>query len=180
MKPRLLLHTCCAPCLLEPLDLWSGTFEVEVFFYNPNIQPAAEYERRSQTLRKFAEANSIVVHEPGYGPEHWTDAVGRISSADTDRCKECYILRLTRAAEFAGASAFEAFATTLAVSPYQNQESIAEAGEALSERTGIPFVYRDMTDRYRSSVEQSRALGLYRQNYCGCIPSMPQSRKNTR
>lgn len=177
MKQRLLLHACCGPCLLEPLDHWSEAFEVEVFFFNPNIHPTAEHQLRAEALRKYVDAHSIRLHDPGYRPEQWSEAV---SSADTDRCKECYMLRLTRAAEFARTNAFDVFATTLVVSPYQNQETLAAAGEMASKHFGIPFVYRDMTDRHRSAVERSRALGMYRQNYCGCMYSKSKSKSKSK
>ncbi|MCL4553915.1 MAG: epoxyqueuosine reductase QueH [Actinobacteria bacterium] len=162
---------------MEPLDIWSDSFEVEVFFFNPNIHPTAEHELRREALQKYADAHSILIHDPGYRPLQWIEAVG---SDETNRCKECYMLRLAGAAKFARDNVFDVFATTLAVSPYQNQGDIAAAGEMASKRFGIPFVYSDMTDRHRSAVERSRAMGMYRQNYCGCAQSMPKPKLKSR
>lgn len=166
---RLLLHACCGPCLLEPLDALLGEADsVTVAFANPNIHPAEEYERRRDTLLAYAEQAGIDVEVLPYDREAWDAQVAPLASAGAERCRACYRLRLGIAARFAAEHGFDALTTTLSVSPYQQHDAIQQEGERAAAEAGITWLRRDFREQYRDSVVRSRELGMYRQNYCGC------------
>lgn len=143
--------------------------EVTALFYNPNIQPYREYVRRREAAEKAAEALSIrliVIDE--------YDLVGflrAVAFREAQRCGICYHMRLSRAASVARRGGFDVFTTTLSVSPTQSPKLIREVGEAAGAERGVPFLYRDFRDGYSQGAARSRELGLYRQEYCGCIYS---------
>jgi len=168
---RLALHACCGPCLLEPFDALSAEHDVTVIYANPNIHPLAEYERRRDTLRAYADERGIEVVEVPYEPAAWIRAVAEVADAPGERCKRCFRLRLEQAARTARDRGCEALATTLTVSPYQDPASIREAGEAAAEEHGLTFLVTDFRDRYPEATRRSKELGMYRQNYCGCMLS---------
>jgi epoxyqueuosine reductase len=166
---RLLLHACCGPCLLEPLDaLLCEADSVTVAFANPNIHPAEEFERRRDTLLTYAEQVGVDVEVLPYDREAWDAQVAPLASAGPERCRACYRLRLGIAARFAAEHGFDALTTTLSVSPYQQHDAIQEEGERAASEVGIAWLRRDYREQYRDSVVRSRELGMYRQNYCGC------------
>ncbi|MDZ4179587.1 MAG: epoxyqueuosine reductase QueH [Coriobacteriia bacterium] len=165
---RVLLHICCGPCLLEPFDALAADHEVELVYANPNIHPADEYHHRLDTLLSHARATGIPVTEIPYEPDVWDEAVSGLEDDPTARCEACFELRLTMAARHAAAEGFDAIATTLTVSPYQDAAAIQRAGEAAAAEAGITYLHRDFTDRYPQATRRSRELGMYRQNYCGC------------
>lgn len=166
---HLLLHACCGPCLLEPLDALAAQADsVTVVFANPNIHPAEEYERRRDTLLAYAESLGIEVVELPYDLKAWDAQVAPLESAGEARCRACYRLRLGMSARYAGENGFDALATTLTVSPHQRHAAIQEEGCRAARAAGIRWLERDFRDRYRDSVVRSTSLGMYRQNYCGC------------
>ncbi len=177
---RLTLHACCGPCLIEPLDALRVEHDVEVLFANPNIVPAEEHERRLAVLLEHAERESVPVVVAPYAPERWARAVEGVGDDSSERCKRCFVLRLDMAAEHAARTGREAFTTTLTVSPYQDREAIREAGETAAARHGVRYVHVDFTDRYRSATARSRELGMYRQRYCGCPPSVAEAEETRR
>lgn len=169
---RLLLHACCGPCLLEPLDaLASEADSVTIAFANPNIHPAEEYERRRDTLLGYAAKAGVEVIELPYDPAAWDEAVGPLADAGAKRCRACYRLRLGLAARLAAEGGYDALATTLSVSPYQDQGAINQEGRRAAAQAGIVWLERDFRDLYRAATVRSRELGMYRQNYCGCVYS---------
>jgi len=168
---RVLLHACCGPCLLEPFDALAGEHDVAIVYANPNIHPIDEYRRRRDTLFAHAEEHGVPVRELGYDPVAWMRAVAGVEDDPPSRCRACFELRLRMVAREALASGFEAFATTLTVSPYQDEEAIREAGEKVSEEVGVRYIHRDFRERYPEATRRSRELGMYRQNYCGCMLS---------
>ena len=169
---RLLLHACCGPCLLEPLDaLVLEAEEVTIAFANPNIHPAEEYVRRRDTLVGYALQAGVDVVELPYDPAAWEQAVAPLGDAGAARCRACYRLRLELAAQMAAAGGYDALATTLSVSPYQDQAAINEEGRRAATDAGIAWLDRDFRDRYPDATARSRELGMYRQNYCGCVYS---------
>lgn len=175
---RLLLHACCGPCLLEPLDeLAHEADEVVVVYANPNIHPAEEYERRRDTLLAYADESGVDVIELAYDPARWLEVVGPLANAGAERCRACYRLRLGDAARFAAANGFDAIATTLTVSPYQDAVAIAEEGERAAAEAGVAYIHRDFRERYPQATRRSRELGMYRQNYCGCVLSDVEARR---
>lgn len=176
---RLLLHACCGPCLLEPLDeLAEAADEVVILYANPNIHPAEEYERRRDTLVAYARTAGVDVVELPYDPAAWLEAVGPLANAGAARCRACYRLRLGRAALYAAEHGFDAIATTLTVSPYQDAIAIREEGERAAADVGVAYIHRDFRERYPSATRRSRELGMYRQNYCGCVLSDVEARRD--
>mgnify|MGYP001056452956 FL=1 len=172
---RILLHACCGPCLLEPYDALASDGEVTVCYANPNITPEAEYVLRRDTLRAYADASGIDVLELPYEPERWLAAVSEAGPDRAARCRACYRLRIGMVAAEAADRGYEAVATTLSVSPYQDARAIAEEGAAACEKEGVRFLALDFRERYPEATRRSRELGMYRQNYCGCAPSAAEA-----
>lgn len=170
-KPRLLLHACCAPCASWPLEALSHRADITVFYYNPNIMPLEEYEKRLGEFDKLRRYPFRLVAEP-WDNAAFLDAVrGREGDREGGaRCSLCFRLRLGRTAEKAKAEGFDLFATTLTVSPHKNAQVINTIGAELGQRLGVSWLYSDFKKRegYKRSLELCRELGIYRQNYCGC------------
>ncbi len=166
---KMLIHTCCAPCLTFPLgDLRAKTREMLVFYYNPNIQPFQEYKLRRDCLREYCAQQAVGFVEGRYDFERfYQDVVFRESS----RCTICYRLRLTEAAKYAKHGRFDCFTTSLLVSPYQKHDMLVEIGESVGSQYSVPFFYKDFRKGWRQAVSLARQLNLYRQKYCGCLYS---------
>ena len=173
-KPKLLLHVCCAPCSTACLELLNQYFDITVFYYNPNISPFEEYQKRLAEEQKFVFNcyPNIKVVEIGYDGEKFEKlAVGLEDVPEGGaRCKRCYRLRLSKTAEYAKQNGFDYFTTTLTVSPYKNSDALNEIGEELAKHLGINYLTSDFkkNDGYKRSIELSKDFGLYRQDYCGC------------
>lgn len=169
---KLLLHACCAPCSLEPVRLLREEgFEPTICWANPNIQPAAEHDRRLSELRRYCRAEGIELIESEDAADYrrWELAVAPIGARDRPRrCRACYALRLQRAVDVACERGFTHIATTLAVSPYQLLETCNEVLGRLARAHGLTPVERDFRPWYPEATRRSRELGMYRQNYCGC------------
>lgn len=175
---RLALHACCGPCLLEPYDILSAEFsQTVVVYFNPNIHPAAEYERRRDTLRAYADAAGITVVELEYDPAVWLERVGPLARQGSERCRACYRLRLGEVARWAAENGFDSVSTTLSVSPYQDVGAISTEGTTAAECAGVQFIDRDFRDRYTEATRRSREAQMYRQNYCGCVLSEVEARQ---
>lgn len=174
---RLALHACCGPCLIEPLDALRAEFgEPTVIYANSNIQPAEEYELRRSTLVSYADSVDVRVIEAAYDPERWMRVVGSAGAdAGAARCHACYALRLSEAAAVAASEGCDALGTTLTVSPYQDADAIRAEGERACSSAGIRYVHRDFRPRYAEATRRSRQLGMYRQNYCGCLFSKAEA-----
>jgi len=172
---RLALHACCGPCAIEPLEAFlADGHAVTLVFYNPNIQPADEYQRRRDALVDYAQGSDVDVVELVYDPAVWRRATAGWDCAQ-ERCRACYRLRLGEVARWAVAHGYDALSTTLTVSPYQDGEAIAAVGSDVAAATGVAYLARDFTDRYAQASRRSREAGMYRQNYCGCIPSREEA-----
>ncbi len=165
---KLLLHVCCGPCAVFPLSrLREQGWAPYGYFFNPNIHPYTEYLRRRDTLADYArERDWPVIFAEEYPLEEY---FRRVVYREKERCRFCYVLRLRRAARVAKKGQFEAFSTTLLVSPFQKHELVREAGEAAAIEYGIPFYYADFRRGFREGVNRFRELGMYRQQYCGCV-----------
>jgi len=171
---KLLLHICCGPCALYPVkELLVKKFDkITGFFYNPNIHPPSEYKRRKDAL---ISANSgIEIVYPEYKMEEYFTAVFSNTWANNhspmqDRCPACWKLRLEKTVDFARTNGFDAFTTTLLVSPYQDHEKIKEIGEKISGESGVEFYYQDFRPGFREGQELAKKESLYRQKYCGCV-----------
>jgi predicted adenine nucleotide alpha hydrolase (AANH) superfamily ATPase len=169
MAARVLLHICCGPCALAPvLRLKEAGWLVTGLFYNPNIQPAAEYLRRRDAL---AEAASRLEIEVLYGDYDPIPHLRRSLADPENRCAPCTDERLARTAVTARTLGCDAFSTTLLYSRYQDHEGIKAQGEARSAALGLPFLYEDFRVLWDEGVALSREWGLYRQPYCGCVLS---------
>ena len=181
---RVLLHTCCGPCATSVVAaLREEGREVVGYYYNPNIHPAAEHERRGQSLAAVGEAMDVPliwsapqddlaaylqVARP-FGPPSRPSGLETVAFREGSRCQVCFNLRLREAARRAAAEKFPAFTTSLLISPYQDQKMLRRAAEAAASEFGVEFVYRDYRPLYPDSRSRARALGLYLQKYCGCI-----------
>jgi hypothetical protein len=167
---KLLLHTCCAPCAIYPIEtLRKDGIEVMGFFYRHNIHPYTECLKRQETLTAFAESIDFkVILQNGYDLEGFLQrAVFRESS----RCEICYHDRLRTTAIVAKKGNFDSFSSSLLYSKFQNHEMIRSIGESVGKIVGIPFYYLDFRGGWKYGIETSKRLGLYRQQYCGCIYS---------
>jgi len=167
---KILMHICCAPCTIYPLRILREMgHEVRGFFYNPNIHPGIEYRRRLDTLKDYAgRVNLELLADEAYTPEEFFRTV---TFREKDRCGYCYDLRLTRTAAMARAGGFDGFTTTILYSRFQRHDLARQTGEALAERAGISFIYVDFREGWREGIEISKKMGMYRQNYCGCLYS---------
>ncbi|MGO9570769.1 MAG: epoxyqueuosine reductase QueH [Desulfomonilaceae bacterium] len=168
---RILLHACCAPCLVHPLDdLRSEGHDITVVFFNPNIHPYTEYLRRLDAFNVYTRENSVRVlnEDCPEGMEEW---LREVAFRESQRCRICFNFRMDKIARLAEAKGFDAFSTTLLYSRFQNHELLKSVCEAVSEKYGIPFVYRDWRTGWNEGVRRYRKLGLYRQKYCGCVYS---------
>jgi len=167
---RLLLHACCAPCAIYPVEtLRQDGVEVMGYFYRHNIHPYTECLKRQQTLSAYAESIDLkVIYQDGYDLEGFLQrAVFRESS----RCEICYHDRLKAAALVARNGKFDAYSSSLLYSRFQNHEMIRVIGESVGKAVGVSFYYRDFRTGWKYGIETSKRLGLYRQPYCGCIYS---------
>jgi hypothetical protein len=168
-RTRLLLHACCGPCSLEPLRvLRAQGFDVTLCYSNSNIEPAAEYGRRLDTLRGWAAQEGVPVIEGACDRAAWERDVARFGTNRRARCAACYGLRLDDAARMAAQGGFDALSTTLAVSPYQLFDACGAQLARAAARAGVAAVWQDFRPLYPRATQRARELGLYRQNYCGC------------
>jgi hypothetical protein len=167
---RVLLHVCCANCAIYPLKrlVQDGT-EVFGFFHNPNIHPFQEYRRRLEAVNSFFEgrATRLIIHDE-YDLEGF---LRNVVFREEHRCLYCYHRRLEATARTAKKGRFDAFTTTLLHSKLQKHALIKEIGESVSRTFGVPFYYEDFRVGWKEGIETSKKLGLYRQQYCGCIYS---------
>ena len=180
--PRLLLHSCCAPCSSYVLEYLSEYFEITVFYYNPNIYPDEEYDKRvleQQTLiRKMHFRYPVSFIAGQYDKEKFYDMAKGLEYVKEggERCRRCYELRLRKTAEIAAKEKFDYFTTTLSISPMKNADWLNEIGRSLEKEYPVKYLLSDFkkSNGYKRSVELSREYGLYRQNYCGCVFSFKE------
>lgn len=168
--PRILLHTCCGPCTIYPLSwLCQQSWEVRGFFYNPNIHPYQEQQKRLQTLRSLAEQRELpLIVRPEYDMEHF---LREVVFREEQRCIVCYSMRLEATAKLARKGGFDAFTSTLLYSRQQNHDLVRSLAEAYARKHGIPFLYHDFREGWAEGQEAAKLMNLYRQQYCGCIYS---------
>jgi epoxyqueuosine reductase len=169
MTQKLLLHTCCGPCFLGSFEgLKDEGFEITSYYYSPNIYPDLEWEKRLKNLKIVADDSSVKVLESDYDPKEYEKAVSGKEDQFPKRCLDCYRLRLVRTAEKAKGDGYDAFSTTLLVSPYQNHEALKKIGEEVSHNLNIPFYYKDLRPFFNEGQQSAKEKNLYRQKYCGC------------
>lgn len=170
---KLLLHSCCGPCSTVVIERLKDRFDVTVFYCNPNIEPLEEYEKRKEEQKKVCKFFSIPFVDVDYDNASWHEFVSGLENEKEGgkRCEKCFVFRLKQTAEYAKTHNFELFATTLSVSPHKNTEVINAVGEQISKELGIEFLAESFKkkDGYLRSINLSKELNLYRQNYCGCL-----------
>ncbi|HON58525.1 MAG TPA: epoxyqueuosine reductase QueH [Smithella sp.] len=171
---KMLMHICCGPCSIYPLkELRTQGHDITGLFYNPNIHPYQEYQRRHETLRDYANKAFLnMMWAEGYSLEAFLRSVASLD--DKDRCVFCLRDRLTYTAELAIKEKYEGFTTTLLYSKFQKHDLIHEIGDEIKKHLGIFFYYQDFRSGWAEGVRISKELGMYRQPYCGCIYSEKQ------
>jgi predicted adenine nucleotide alpha hydrolase (AANH) superfamily ATPase len=167
---KLLLHTCCAPCAIYPVQiLRQKKIDVMGFFYRHNIHPFQECLKREETLKNYSKSIDLkVIYQKDYKLENFLQSV---VFREKDRCRYCYHARLKAAALVAKKGNFEAFSTTLLYSKFQNHDLIRNIGEAVAKEYHLKFYYHDFREGWKSGIDESKKLEMYRQQYCGCIYS---------
>ncbi len=184
--PRLLLHSCCAPCSSYVLEYLSRYFEITVYFYNPNIYPPAEYVSRVKEQERFIKdmefLHPVTLETGVYEPDEFYRITRGLEQEPEggSRCERCYRLRLQEAAKVAQASRFDYFTTTLSISPLKDADKLNEIGGKLAKEYRVPYLFSDFKKKngYKRSVELSQEHGLYRQDYCGCVYSQRERQKS--
>lgn len=183
LRPKLLLHVCCAPCSSYCMEYLTKYFDMTLLFYNPNMDCREEYEKRRDELSRLVREAlfPVKVEIMPYEPEEFFEAVKGLEDIPEGgkRCFACYELRMRQAAEYAARNGFDLFTTSLSISPMKNAEKINEIGERLAAEYGVKHLPSDFKKRngYKRSIELSREYDLYRQDYCGCIFSKKEREK---
>ncbi|MDD7738760.1 MAG: epoxyqueuosine reductase QueH [Fusicatenibacter sp.] len=185
--PSLLLHSCCAPCSSYVLEYLSQYFRITLFYYNPNIYPPSEYDKRveeqQRLIRELPARYPISFCQGVYDCDRFYDLTRGMENIPEggERCFVCYEMRLREAAKKAQELQCDYFTTTLSISPLKNAEKLNEIGEKLALEYGVPYLNSDFKKKggYQRSIELSRVYGLYRQDYCGCVFSAQERRQKS-
>ena len=174
-RPRLLLHVCCGPCATAVIERLLPDYDVTLLWYNPNIQPDAEHDRRLVAARQVAAALGVELRVLEGGQEEFAAlCVGREDLPEGgERCQLCYELRLQAACAYAAAHGFPLVATTLTISPHKPAATVNPVGSRAATAAGVAFLEADFKKQagFQRSLQLSRELALYRQDYCGCLCS---------
>lgn len=177
--PTLLMHSCCAPCSSYCLSYLADYFHITIYYYNPNISPASEYQKRvkeqQRLIGELPVKHPVSFQEGRYDPERFFAMAEGLEQAPEggERCFRCYEMRQREAAIAAKENGFDYFTTTLSVSPHKNAQKLNEIGLRLQEEYGVRYLVSDFKKRngYLQSIALSQEYDLYRQNYCGCVYS---------
>lgn len=173
---KLLLHTCCAPCITVPIERLKSDFEITGFFYNPNIHPKKEYTKRLDEITKWTQQIGIPLIVSKYESGRWLDLVKGLEDEPEGgkRCEVCFRTRLEQTAEYAQKKGFDYFTTTLSISPHKNATMINLIGKEIGEKFGVQFFKANFKkkDGFKQSIDLSKKYEFYRQHYCGCIYSL--------
>lgn len=183
VRPKLLLHGCCAPCSSYCLEYLSKYFDTTLFFCNPNISPKEEYQKRLEEAQRLVKelkvSSRISFADDIYAPESFFEAAKGLENCSEGgaRCEKCFALRLSRSAKYAKQHGFDYVSTTLSISPLKNAELLNRIGMKEADAAGIKWLPSDFKKRngYLRSIELSKDYNLYRQNYCGCVFSRAQA-----
>lgn len=176
-KKKLLLHSCCAPCSTSCIERLTKYFDITILYYNPNIEPKEEYEKRKkyqiELIKKFNSVNKLNYIDCDYDNNIYHEKVKGLENEKEGgaRCNVCYFLRMEKTALLAKKLGYDFFATTLTVSPYKHSKTINEIGKILEEKYNINYLYSDFKKEngYKRSIELAKEYELYRQDYCGCL-----------
>mgnify|MGYP004664438069 FL=1 len=182
--PRLLLHSCCAPCSSYTLEYLSQYFDITVLYYNPNISPRSEFDKRAvEQARLIAELpaqHKVKLVVSDYDYKEFLDIARGYEGCQEggERCFRCYRMRLEKTAEKAKAEGFDYFCTTLSISPLKDSQIINKIGYETAEKYGVKWLPSDFKKKegYKRSIELSREYNLYRQNFCGCAYSKKEAK----
>lgn len=182
--PKLLLHSCCAPCSSYVIEYLSEYFEITIFYYNPNIYPYEEYmkrvEEQKEFIKKISTKNKINFIEGIYDNNRYNEIVKGLENEKegSNRCFKCYRMRLEETIKMAKELNYDYFTTTLSISPYKNSNKLNEIGIELEQEYNVKYLYADFKKKngYKRSIELSKIYNLYRQDYCGCIHSLNNKR----
>lgn len=181
--PKLLLHSCCAPCSTYVLEYLTPYFDITVLYYNPNIHPTEEFYKREAEQERFInlvnKVNKIELMKTDYNPKEYFSVVKghEFDKEGGPRCGICFNLRLGYAAKFAKEHGFDYFTTTLSISPYKNSQLINHIGEELEKKYNVRYLYADFKKKngFKRSLELCKKFDIYRQNYCGCVFSLKEA-----
>lgn len=181
--PTLLLHSCCAPCSSYTLEYLSNYFDITVYYYNPNISPKAEFDKRfaeqKRLIASLSAKHKIKLIEGDYNYSDFSEIAKGFENVKEggERCFRCYKLRLEKSAHLAKEQGFDYFCTTLSISPLKNSQKINEIGLEVAEKYGVKWLPSDFKKKegYKRSIELSREYNLYRQNFCGCVFSKKEN-----
>lgn len=181
--PTLLLHSCCAPCSSYTLEYLSNYFDITVYYYNPNISPKAEFDKRfaeqKRLIASLPAKHEIKLIEGDYNYSDFSEIAKGFENVKEggERCFRCYKLRLEKSAHLAKEQGFDYFCTTLSISPLKNSQKINEIGLEVAEKYGVKWLPSDFKKKegYKRSIELSREYNLYRQNFCGCVFSKKEN-----
>lgn len=186
VKPHLFLHACCAPCSSYVLEYLTQYFRITLFYYNPNITPEAEYQKRIAELKRFIREagyeKEVAFMEGAYDPTLFFEMARGMEDLPErgERCYRCYRMRMEEAARQAAKIQADYFTTTLSISPHKNADWINEIGQELAVCYGVSHLPSDFKKKsgYLRSIALSEQYRLYRQNYCGCVFSKKAAEKN--
>ena len=184
--PRLLLHSCCAPCSSYTLEYLSRYFDITVYYFNPNISPKQEFDKRFEEQKRLISQmpfkNSVTLVEGDYNYDDFLEIAKGLENVPEggERCFRCYKMRLESTARLAKEQGFDYFCTTLSISPLKNSQKINELGFEIEGKYGVKWLPSDFKKRegYKRSIQLSREYSLYRQNFCGCVFSKNQQGEN--
>lgn len=180
LRPRVALHVCCGPCATSVIERLAREYEVTAVWYNPNIDPPGEHDRRLEAMRVVAERTGVPLIELEYDPQAWARACAGLMEEPEGgaRCVECFRMRLERVARWARSRGIGALATTLTVSPHKSATTINALLQEICKPRGIEALTYDFKRQtgFERSVRLSKQWGLYRQRWCGCAPAREASR----
>lgn len=175
MKKKLLLHACCAPCAIYPIEQLAKEYKLAIFFYDPNIHPRKEYIQRRDEMKKYAQKINVDFEEGEYETAEWFAKTKGLEKEPERgaRCDICFDIRFSKTATKAKAEKYSVWATVLTISPHKDADKINMIGEKLAAQYNIPFLTHDWKkkDGFKISSKMSKDEGFYRQDYCGCVYS---------
>ncbi|MFA5127198.1 MAG: epoxyqueuosine reductase QueH [Patescibacteria group bacterium] len=177
MKPKILLHACCAPCSIYVLQKLSADYQVTIYFYDPNIHPRQEYNKRRDELKKYAKKIGINFMEGPYNSADWLEKTKGLEKEPErgKRCEVCFDMRLAESARIAKDNGFDIWTTVLSISPHKDPKQINSVGQKIAGLIGLPYMPADWkkNDGFKIASRLSKEEGFYRQDYCGCVYSRP-------
>jgi len=168
--PSLLLHSCCAPCSTYTVEYWRDQgLEVSGLWFNPNIHPYQEHQRRLEAMKYLSQViNLPLIILPSY---EMVEFLRKVAGKEADRCLYCFDFRLSTTAELCKERGYDAFSSTLLISPHQKHDLLKKVGQRVAEERGIKFLYADLRPYFHRTRQLTQTHNLYRQKYCGCIYS---------